>query len=160
MVLKSSCCWFNYNISPNLQNNGKQMTSKSIDKIFCALLSLLKSSSKCKTELHRILRFFGIREYLGLNSTIRSSVFGNFSGTKIFRNFLWTNTIRYSEIFHEWRYSVFSIRKFFMNEDLRSLVFGKLLWTKIFGLWYSVNFTLRCNSDVKLPTTSNHVFLQ
>ena len=32
--------------------------------------------------------------------------------------------LRYSEIFHEQRYSVFGIRKFFISEDLQSSVFG------------------------------------
>ena len=55
--------------------------------------------------------------------------------------------LRYSEIFHERRYSVFGLRKFFKNEDLQSSVFGYFSWTKIFGLRYSVKITLRCNSD-------------
>ena len=36
------------------------------------------------------------------------------------------------EIFHEQRYSVFGIRKFFISEELRSSVFGFFLRTKIF----------------------------
>ena len=51
-----------------------------------------------------------------MNEDIRSSVFGNFSLAKIF-------SLRSSEIFHERRSSVFGIRKFFKNEDLRSSVF-------------------------------------
>ena len=76
-----------------------------------------------------------------MNKDIRSSVFGNFSLAKIFG-------LRYSEIFHERRSSVFGIRKFFKNEDLRSSVFGNFSWTKIFGLRYSVKITLRCNSGI------------
>ena len=101
-----------------------------------------------------------------MNEDIRSSVFGNISLAKIF-------SLRYSEFFHERRSLVFGIRKIFKNEDLRSScsenfherrssvfgiwkffknedlrysVFGIFLRTKIFGLRYSVNFTLRCNS--------------
>ena len=59
-----------------------------------------------------VIRKFFIKE------DIWSSVFGNFSWTKIFG-------LRYSEIFEERRSSVFGIRKFFMNEDLRSSVFGQ-----------------------------------
>ena len=60
----------------------------------------------------------------------------------VFRIFLWTNTIRYSEIFHDWRYSVCGIRKFLRTKifGLRSSVFGKFSWMKIFGLRYSENF--------------------
>ena len=81
-----------------------------------------------------VIRKFFIKE------DIWSSVFGNFSWTKIF-------DLRSSEIFHERRSSVFGIRKFLKNEDLRSSVFGNFSWTKIFGLRYSVKITLRCNSD-------------
>ena len=80
-----------------------------------------------------VIRKFFIKE------DIWSSVFGNFSWTKIF-------DLRSSEIFHERRSSVFGIRKFLKNEDLRSSVFGNFSWTKIFGLRYSVKITLRCNS--------------
>ena len=54
--------------------------------------------------------------------------------------------LQYSEIFHERRSLVFGIQKFFMNEDLRSSVFGKFLRTKIFGLRYSENFHERRSS--------------
>ena len=53
--------------------------------------------------------------------------------------------IRYSEILHERIYSVFGILKFFMNEYYS--VFGNSSWTNIFGIRYSVKFTIRCNSD-------------
>ena len=82
-----------------------------------------------------VIRKFFIKE------DIWSSVFGNFSWTKIF-------DLRSSEIFHERRSSVFGIRKFLKNEDLRSSVFGNFSWTKIFGLRYLVKITLRCNSAI------------
>ena len=82
-------------------------------------------------------------------------------------------SIRYSDMFHEriifgiWKffmneyYSVFSIRKFFMNEYIQYSVFENFSWTNtilysvfrnsswtnIFKIWYSVKFTIRCNSD-------------
>ena len=61
---------------------------------------------------------FGIRKFF-MKEALRSSVFRNFSQTKIFG-------LQYSEIFHERRYSVFGLRKFFMNEDLLSSVFRQL----------------------------------
>ena len=79
------------------------------------------------SELHRILRFFGIREQLGPNSTIRSSVFGNFSLAKIFG-------LRSSKTFHYRRSSVFGIRIFFINEDLRSSVFVNC-WNQIVQIY-------------------------
>ena len=53
-----------------------------------------------------------------MNEDLRSSVFGKFLRTKIFG-------LQYSEIFHERRYSVSGLWKFFKNEDLRSSVFGQ-----------------------------------
>ena len=79
-----------------------------------------------------------VRKFI-MDKDIRSSVFGNFSLAKIFG-------LRYSEIFHERRSSVFGIRNFFKNEDLRSSVFGNFLWTKIFGLQYSEIFYERRSS--------------
>ena len=80
-----------------------------------------------RAELHRILRFFGIREQLGPNSTIRSSVFGNFSLANIFG-------LRSSKTFHQRRSSVFGIRIFFINEDLRSSVFVNC-WNQIVQIY-------------------------
>ena len=84
-----------------------------------------------------ILRTWRLRKFF-IDEDLQSSVFGNLSWTKIFG-------LRYSEIFHERRSSVFGIRKFFKNEDLRSSVFGNFSRTKIFGLRYSVKIANCCN---------------
>ena len=64
----------------------------------------------------------------------------------VFEIFLWTNTIRYSEMFHERilfgiqkffmneYYSVFGLRIFFMNEYIRYLVFGQIHYSV--QLWW------------------------
>ena len=56
-------------------------------------------------------------------------------------------SIRYSEMFHE--RIIFGIWKFFMNEYYS--VFGNSSWTNIFGIRYSVKFTIRCNSGLENP---------
>ena len=74
------------------------------------------------------ITFFTIR-YSKMN-TIQYLVFIK---SLVFRNFLRANS-KYHLVFGIW--------KFFMNEDIRSLVFGNLS--------NSVNFTIRCNSGIDL----------
>ena len=71
--------------------------------------------------------------------------------------------LRYSEIFHERRYSVFGLRKFFISEDLRSSVFENFSLSKIFGLRYSDIFHKRRSSVFSirelLEPNSTNIFL-